>query len=97
MKCIFHINQLDDVAFFEAFHPFTAFYIPPFSNDLESNNFSFVKGLRIGHVSIKGLFEKIDQLSTLLNDLNFDILLVSETHLNNDLNNCTTRKNLERL
>lgn len=39
------------------------------------------KGLRIAHLNICSLRNKIDDLSVLLQDSNIDILAISETHL----------------
>ena len=40
-----------------------------------------VKGLKIGHINVNGLFNKLHEIKYLLRATNFDVLAITETHL----------------
>ena len=43
------------------------------------------RGLRCAHLNVNGLFHKIEQIKTLLNECKFDVLAITETHLSKDV------------
>jgi len=49
---------------------------------LSTNTYTLKKGLKLGHLNINGLYEKLDQLEIFLTQFSFDVLFISETHLN---------------
>ena len=51
-------------------------------NDLDS-----VKGLRVGHLNVRSLIDKIDEIRFLLFKLDFDVLCFSETWFNESISN----------
>jgi len=83
MSCIFPLSSLDDSDFFETFVFETDSY-PEISLSTSINLPTLKKGLKLGHVNINGLYEKLDQLECLLHMHSFDVLFLSETHLNID-------------
>ena len=63
-------------------------------NDTVSNEYDkcssildSVNGLRLGHLNVRSLIEKIDEIRFLLLKLNFDVLCLSETWLNDSVSN----------
>lgn len=48
---------------------------------LNLGNFEFKKGLRIGHLNVNGLYDKLDSINVHVHTYDFDVLLLSETHL----------------
>ena len=44
-------------------------------------------GLKIAHININGLFNKMSEIKFLLQEIRFDILGLTESHLNNDTDN----------
>ena len=45
------------------------------------------KNLKIGHININGLVNKLPDIQFLLKEVEFDILGVTETHLTEDISN----------
>jgi hypothetical protein len=80
MNCINPISQLCDEELYEVCDSFLVPHIPIIF-DCQSKT-TIAKGLRIGHLNINGLFAKLDQFSCFIHEHNFDIFLLSETHLN---------------
>jgi hypothetical protein len=80
MNCINPISQLCDTELFDVCDSLSIPQIPLISEPKSKP--AIAKGLRIGHLNINGLFAKPDQLTHFIHDYNFDIFLLSETHLN---------------
>ena len=57
----------------------------PFADKLIDYTFSLSKGLKIAHLNIQSLRNKIDHLNILLHDNNIDILCITETWLTNEI------------
>ena len=43
------------------------------------------KGLKVAHLNVRSLYDKLDEINYLLKTMNFDILCLSETWLNNSI------------
>jgi exonuclease III len=82
MSCIFAISQLDDSDFYEFYDSCNFIDLPFLSNSKRYDFPQLNRGLKIGHLNKNGLFDKLDQLTFLIHSINFDILFISETHLN---------------
>ena len=82
--CIVNEENIDDVPFDE--------------NEFNNFDISNLKGLKIGHININSLLNKLDYVKLMIKK--FDSLAVSETKLDNDITDaelCITECNLVRL
>jgi exonuclease III len=59
----------------------------PYCDGYVDNNCFLGKGFKIGHINIRSIRNKIDHLKVFLHLNDFDILCVTETHLNDNDNN----------
>lgn len=58
---------------------------PNIGNNVEFNTLASAKGLKMGHLNINGLLNKIDEVRILVNLLKLDIFAVSETKLDDNI------------
>jgi len=85
MHCTFPFSVLDDSDFADTFHfNSNSFLIKDSCISPPVNNLKLLKGLKLGHLNINGLYDKLDQLELFLLEYQFDVLFISETHLNID-------------
>ena len=54
---------------------------------METNN--SINGLRCAHINVNGLYNKLDEIKLLLQEAKFDLLAITETHLNKNLHQDT--------
>ena len=50
-------------------------------------NLTNQRGLKIGHINVNGLKQKLSEISLLLNTVKLDLLAISETHLTSSVSN----------
>ena len=55
------------------------------TNSQQASGFLQSRGLKVGHLNIRSIYNKIDSLKLLLNEKPFDIFTISETWLNSDI------------
>ena len=44
------------------------------------------KGLKIAHINVNGLYNKLNEIKFLLQETKLDVLAITETHLHKDIN-----------
>ena len=55
------------------------------TNSYQASGFLQSRGLKVAHLNIRSIYNKIDSLKLLLNEKPFDIFTISETWLNSDI------------